>query len=196
MLRRGITSEGVGSFTFVIGAVDKEVMNEGRAMRANVEIPTTLRPSRRKMAVLFVLCLLFVLGGIFMIRHGDKWGYLCCGVFGLGLPVFGLQFHPQAAYLHLAPEGFTICCLFRAYTVRWGDVRKFGVVTIALNKMVGLNFRPEYVASGRARGISKELSGYEGALPDTYGMKVQELVDLMERLRQEYGDKGLTTASA
>ena len=43
---------------------------------------------------------------------------------------------------------------------------------------------PDYPATGRARAISKSLSGYEAALPDTYGMKPQELVELMESLRQ------------
>lgn len=33
------------------------------------------------------------------------------------------------------------------------------------------------------RAVSRSLVGVEGALPDTYGMQVDELVDLMEAYR-------------
>jgi len=104
----------------------------------------------------------------------------------LGLPVFALQFHPKAAYLHLAADGFTFCSLFRAHTVRWEYVREFAVIYVGPNRMVGWNFTPDYPATGRARAISKSLSGYEAALPDTYGMRPEELVGLMESIRQRY----------
>ena len=102
------------------------------------------------------------------------------------MPVFALQFHPKAAYLHLAPDAFTFCSLFRAHAVRWEHVREFAVIYVGPNRMVAWNFRPDYPATGRARAISKSLSGYEAALPDTYGMKPQELVELMESIRQRY----------
>ena len=53
--------------------------------------------------------------------------------------------------------------------------------------MVAWNFRPDYPATGHARAIFRSLSGYEAALPDTYGMKAQALASLMDSLRQEYG---------
>src|SRR3989442_12746304 len=91
-----------------------------RTVTSSVQIPATLRSSRTQAAVLFLVCLLFVLGGIWMVRDGKPMGYFCGGFFALGLPVFALQFHPKAAYLHLAADGFTFCSLFRAHTVRWG----------------------------------------------------------------------------
>jgi hypothetical protein len=150
------------------------------------DIPTTLRPSRTQAAVLFLLCLLFVIGGIWMVLDGKPMGYFCGGVFALGLPVFALQLHPKAAYLHLGPEAFTFCSLFRAHKVRWEHVREFAVIYVGLNRMVAWNYVPEHPAIGGARAISKSLCGYEAALPDTYGMKPQELVELMESMRQRY----------
>ncbi len=155
-------------------------------MTSSIQIPAILRPSRTQAAVLFLVCLLFVLCGIWMIRDGKPMGYFCGGFFALGLPVFALQFHPKAAYLHLAADGFTFCSLFRAHTVRWEHVREFAVIYVGPNRMVAWNFAPDYPATGRARAISKSLSGYEAALPDAYGMKPQELVELMESLRQRY----------
>jgi hypothetical protein len=138
--------------------------------------------------MLFMVCLLFVIIGMLMVRHGKPTGYFVGAVFALGLPVFALQFHPKAAYLYLAPEGFTFCSLFRAHTVRWADVREFAIISIGPNRMVAWNFTPGYSATGRAGAISKSLSGYEAGLPDTYGMKPQELVELLESLRQRYGE--------
>ncbi len=121
-----------------------------------------------------------------MVRDGKLMGYFCGGFFALGLPVFALQFHPKAAYLHLAPDGFTFCSLFRAHTVRWTHVGEFAVICVGPNRMVAWNFTPDYPATGRARAISKSLSGYEAALPNTYGMKPHELADLLDSLRRRY----------
>jgi hypothetical protein len=156
-------------------------------MTNDIDIPTTLRPGRTKTAGRCLACLIFVVIGIAMVRTGEPAGYFCGGFFALCLPVFAIQFHPGAAYLRLAPEGFTFCSLFRSHTVRWTDVCEFGAVTIGGNRMVAWNFAPEYTPPGRVRRISKSLYGYEAALPDTYGLKAQELAELMEGLRQRYG---------
>ncbi len=155
-------------------------------MTSNIQIPATLRPNRKKTAALFLTSLLFVVGGVWMVRDGQMMGYLCGGFFALGLPIFALQFHPKAAFLRLEPDGFTFCSLFRAHTIRWATVREFAVIHVGPNRMIAWNFMPDYPVTGSARAISKSLSGYEAALPDTYGMKPQELVELMESLRQRY----------
>jgi len=136
--------------------------------------------------MLFFVCVLFVTIGILMVRDGQPMGYFVGGVFALGVPVAMLQFHPKAAYLHLTPEGFTFCSLFRPHTVLWTHVREFAIISIGPNRMVAWNFTPDYPATGRTAALSKSLSGYEAALPDTYGMKAQELVGLLESLRQRY----------
>ena len=153
-------------------------------MRTNIQIPTTLQGSRKKAAMLFVVCLVFVVGGVWMVRSGESEGYFVAGFFGLGLPVAVLQFHPKACYLRLEREGFTFCGLFRTLTVRWAEVREFGVMDVFGNAMVGWNFTPEYARSGRARVVAKAMTGYEAALPETYGMRAEELAGLMEGLRQ------------
>lgn len=153
-------------------------------MRTNLQIPTTLPGSRKKAAMLFLVCLVFVMGGVWMVRSGEAEGYFVAGFFGLGLPVAALQFHPRAAYLELREDGFTFCGLFRAHSVRWADVREFGVMDVSGNLMVGWNFTADYARSGRARVVAKTLTGYEAALPDSYGMKPRELADVMESLRQ------------
>lgn len=151
-------------------------------MNPDFTIPVTLRPSRAKTALLFLVCAVFVAGGVLMVRDGKPWGYFCGGFFALGLPIFGIQFLPKAAYLHLAVDGFTFCSLFRSHFVQWKYVQEFAVIYVGPNRMVAWNFTPDYTATVGGRSISKALSGYEAALPDTYGMKPQRLADVLNGL--------------
>jgi hypothetical protein len=146
-------------------------------------ISATLRPSRLKTASLFLVCAAFVAGSVLMVRDGKTAGYFCGGFFALGLPIFAIQLHPKAAYLHIAPDGFTFCSLFRSHSIQWAHVQEFAVIQVGLNRMVAWNFTAEYPATGRARGFSKALCGYEAALPDTYRLKPQELADILNNLR-------------
>jgi len=142
--------------------------------------------------VLFLLSLLFVLGGIWMIRDGATAGYFCAGFFALGLLVFPLRFHPKAAYLRLAPEGFTFCALFRTATVPWTQICEFRPTCVGGLNTVGWNYTPDYQPARRVRRIVNFLCGCEATLPDTYGMKPQDLAALMESLRQQYASVAQT----
>lgn len=151
----------------------------------NLQIPATLRPSRVKWASLFLLCSVFVLGGIWMVREGESSGYFVAGFFAIGLPVAAIQLLPGAAYLRLTQDGFTFCSLFRAQTIRWTQVSEFAVVRVHI-WMVAWNFTTDYPPGGRARSLSRLICGCEAALPDTYGMRPRELLVLMESLRQKF----------
>ena len=150
-------------------------------------LPLTLRPGRIRTVLLLLACLGFAALGVFMGRDGEWLGYLIGGLFALGVPVFVLQLHPRAAYLLLHEEGFTYCSLFRAQAVRWMDVEGFGVIAINRFRMVAWNFVPGHPRTGRARMLSQAVSGYEAALPDTYGLKPRELAHLLDALRQRWG---------
>ena len=151
-------------------------------------LPVTLHPSRIRTALLLLTCLGFTALGAFMVRDGEWLGYLVGGLFALAVPIFVVQFHPRAAFLRLDEAGFTFCSLFRAQTVRWETVADFGVITVHAFRMVAWNFVPGHPRTGRARMLSQAVSGYEAALPDTYGLKPVELANLMNTLRQRWGE--------
>lgn len=156
----------------------------------NISLPTTLHPNRTKMALLFLVCAAFVVIPVWMVRDGQSMGYLTGVFFALGLPVFAVQLLPNATYLQLRSDGFTFCSLFRAHTFQWRQVQTFAAIHVGVNPMVAWNFTADYVASGGMRRASKAFSGYEAALPDTYGMKAQELADLLNELRRSYAADG------
>ena len=138
-----------------------------------------LRPSWRRSLLLLLVCAGFFAVGVLMIREGkpEAWfAAVVCGVFTLTALVLIL---PGAAYLRLAPEGFTICSLYRKSFIRWADVRDFRIVIIGHNKMVGFDYAPHDQPAKRSRRFAAAITGAEGALPNAYGLKADQLALLM-----------------
>ncbi len=52
--------------------------------------------------------------------------------------------------------------------------------------MVVFNFTKQYKKSEILRHVAKTLSGFEGALPDTYGMSLNEITALLNDFRSQY----------
>ncbi len=145
----------------------------------------TFKSSKLKSLLWIVVCLVFVVGSL--------WGdtkknvliiYLVAGFFSLGLVVFCVQLLPGASYLILKKESFIFCALFRAHEVRWDEVQGFRVQTISHNKMVVWDFVPGYSKQVRGRRISTAMAGCEGALPETYGFKAEELAEVMNQMKE------------
>lgn len=150
-------------------------------------LPFTIRPKKTKMVFLFSVSALFTAVGVMMVLEGEKIGWFCGGFFALGLPIFLLQLHPRCSFLTVSDEGLEICSLFRRSTTRWEDIAEFGVYTLKqhglpVGKQVGINYVPEYQRSLKARAIAKALVGFEGALPDTYGYRPEELARLLTQI--------------
>lgn len=81
--------------------------------------------------------------------------------------------------------------LFRSSMIKWDAIEEFGVYTIkqrglSVAKFVGLNFRESESSHRKARSLSKSLVGYEGGLPDTYGLKAEDLALLLTNYLNEY----------
>jgi hypothetical protein len=56
--------------------------------------------------------------------------------------------------------------------------------------MVGFNLVPEARTSPKARAVAKALSGFEAALPDTYGYKAEELAELLAGHHRDWAPRG------
>jgi len=142
-------------------------------MSFDLSQPVTLRPSRRKWAIVFAGCLAFAIGGIAM----GSW--YVWAVFGIGTVIGGVMLLPGAGYLRLERDGFHLCSLFRGQFIPWTAVHDFGVTRILLNKMVGLNYEPGKAPMKALSRANAGLVGFEGALPETYGMSAEALAELM-----------------
>jgi hypothetical protein len=129
------------------------------------------------------ICLAFVAIWVIAIRKGSGLGGWACAIFfGLGAAIFLLQLVPGASYLRLTSEGFVVCSLFRKTPViRWSEVSDFRVAAVSGRKMVVYDW---YAKPQRGvRTLNRALVGATDGLPDTYGMKAQELADFLNAKR-------------
>jgi len=145
--------------------------------------PLLLRPSRVKTLGLAAVSLAFVLTGLWMVNDGDGFGWYGVGFFGLCLVIFLVVMLPNAAYLRITLEGFTMCSLYRAQTFRWVDVSFFGVGHMLGHRMVMFNLVGTDRSLRKLRAFNAGLSGYEAALPGTFGLRHAELAELMNRYK-------------
>ena len=143
-----------------------------------------LRASRGRAWLLMPVSAAFTATGVWMIRAHQVSGWLVAGFFGLcSLAGLAGVLLPQIVSLRLTSEGFTIRSLVRSSFIDWADVVEFGVTSVGMNRMVGFNFAPGYRRGAAIRGLSRTIAGFEGALPNTYGMKAVRLAALMSAYR-------------
>jgi hypothetical protein len=139
-------------------------------------IAVILRVRRWKLLRLLATSLVLGSPGLFdneiMLRIGTAF-------FGFGAIVFAVLLLPGAAWLRLEPAGFTVCHLFRKHFTPWSDVSGFGVAVAGRNELVGYDSRSAAESSPRRAALSTSLSGYNSALPDTYGPRAAELAVLL-----------------
>lgn len=149
-----------------------------------------LRPSRWKTVLLLLISLTFVAIAVWMFLLGESRAIaIFTGLFfGLGVIVFVVQLLPNSSWLRLDRDGFTIRSLYRDSRSSWNDMLHFHPIRIRRNSMVGWKYAEEYEQSQTGRIVANTLTGVEGALPDTYGMKPAELADLMNSYVVKYGN--------
>jgi hypothetical protein len=152
----------------------------------SLALPFTLYTKKTKMILLLLVCSAFTAGGIWMVLEGQKMGWFCGGFFALGIPIFLIQMHPRASYLTVSNEGIEFSSLFRKTRIPWSDLVSFGTYTLRPGgTFVGFDFSPRSQVSPKMRAASKAMAGFEGGLPDTYGMKADELALLLASYHAE-----------
>jgi hypothetical protein len=153
--------------------------------------PIVVRGDRGKAAVLLLGCALFVAGGMWMAldrgRDGGWGGYLCAGVFSLGVFVGAWQLvFPN--WLEISPAGFSTTTLGRTHVTRWADVAEFGILRIGRERMVGLNYAPGYAARAGLRRTAIALSGMEGSLGGGWEIAAPKLLELLNQAKARWGE--------
>lgn len=151
------------------------------------KLPLILRPNKLKTLVLHIICLVFSFGGIFLIRDGKNMGWLVFSFFFIGVIVFIITLLPDSSYLKVSAEGLEIKTLFKkSQIIPWSIIEEFGAAYIGVNKMVTINFNKDYDKQKLGREIASSISGFEGALPDTYGMSASKLAELLNDYKNKF----------
>ncbi len=145
-----------------------------------------LYPSKIKNFLFLILCIGFVLIGIWMIIDKEPLGWFVALTFAIGIPVFVIMMLPGSTHLKLDKDGFETRTLFRCSTYSWKDISIFIPGKIGGNETVLFNFSPHYEGQEAGRKVALAISGVEGALPDTYGKKAEDLAEIMNEWKSKY----------
>lgn len=158
-----------------------------------------LNPSRIKSILLLLGGLVFVSMATHMILHPTKpshflYGWLGIIFFGVGIVAAALQLVPEASFLNVNHEGIQIRSLWHITSFNWSDIEKFGVAAYSTYyngihqkySKVGIKFSPTCNHKQKRQWGSKELVGYEFTLPDNYGMRSEDLAELLNYKRDQY----------
>jgi hypothetical protein len=131
---------------------------------------------------------LFTVGGVSMIGSGRTDGWFVAGFFGLCTAVFVAQLGLPGS-LTLTKTGFTIRNLGRSTSIAWSDVAAFGLMQHRPfgSKMAAFQYTRLHRDHHPMTRLSRSISGFDGALPETYGYKAEDLVALLEQWRS--GDR-------
>jgi hypothetical protein len=118
-------------------------------------------------------------------------------LFGLGVIVFIIQLFPNTSYLKLTEEGFEVKSLFKSHFTKWSDVESFEVGYLGNNKAVMFNYSENHTKQKLGKQVASAMTGAEGGLPNTYGMKAKELAELMNewKLNHSRWDTNSTNTS-
>ncbi|MDR7193501.1 PH domain-containing protein [Luteimonas terrae] len=145
-----------------------------------------LRPSPWKMLALLAISAGFVWMALVIGERHPLIAWLCGGFFGLCALVALVSLLPGANHLRLDAEGIELRSLFRVTRWGWRDVVRFGPTRVGLHTMVGIDFADHVEAAARLRRVNRGLTGFDGALPDTYAHKASALAAKLERWRQTH----------
>lgn len=152
-----------------------------------------LRPSKIKSAIGIVVCIVLVIGAVFMTSENAPSAWLGIVFFGLGAVTFGAKLLPQSSYLELQPEGFVMCEWFRRSSLfRWQTVSEFSTARFPKAPQLFVVFNEFDPQNPRLAKTNKALIGFTSALPDTYGRPAAELARELNLRRVRSGESDLT----
>ncbi len=146
-----------------------------------------LRPKLGKNILLLFASIIFTIGGYFMLDEQPLEGWLGMMFFGLCSLVFLLQIIPGSTELTLTNDGFEMTSLFRKKLTKWKDVKVFRIGNLGRNQTVMFDYVNQHDGYKAGKSISKRLSGSHAALPTTYGLEANELLNLMNIWKKKYG---------
>lgn len=143
-----------------------------------------LRPSPWKRLALLAISAGVVWGAVVIGDRHPVIAWVGGGVFAaLGL-FASIALLPGANQLRLDADGLEVRALFRVTRWSWRDVVRFGPTRVGLHTTVGIDFADHVDAAARLRRVNRGLTGFDGALPDTYGHRAADLAAKLETWRR------------
>lgn len=145
-----------------------------------------LRPAPWKMLTLLAISAALVWLAVAIAGSHPLLAWIGGGFFGLCALVALVALLPGATYLRLDADGIELRSLFRVTRWRWCDVVRFGPTRVGLHTTVGIDFADHVGVAQKLRQLNQGLTGFDGALPDTFGHSAADLALKLERWRNAH----------
>lgn len=142
-----------------------------------------LRPAPWKRLALLGVSVMLIWGASAVAARHPALAWGVGSVFALCALVSLVALVPGGNQLRLDAAGLEVRTLFRCQRWAWRDLRRFGTTRVGVHTVVGLDFADHVHRGARMRRINRGLTGYHGALPDSYGMRADALARHLERWR-------------
>jgi hypothetical protein len=158
--------------------------------------PIKLRPNLMRPVLLVGGCLLCIGINMWASRVDHTSPLMGTVVLLVVALYFAIELLPSQRGLELSSTGLRVVVPFSAVEVGWRDIAEAGVGVYGRSNVVLLKFTtgasatmsPLTTLTFRRYSmtrVGKAWDGWDAALPDNYGMKAEELADLINRLKQE-----------
>lgn len=158
------------------------------ALLARFPGPLRLGASRLKFVGLLAGSAAFVALCVYLLQHGrlsasgEMKAWIGVALFGAGVLISVVMLLPGAGSLTLDQHGFERVTLFMRFRTPWQRVSNISVVDMPVRRakmrLVGYDDSELPVDN-----TSRQLSGRNAALPDSYGLRHEELAALMQQWR-------------
>lgn len=143
--------------------------------------------NKTKIFLMLLACIGFVALGFGIKESKPLIGWLCIVFFGLGIPLSITMMLPNGMSLRLDEEGFESRTLIRTTKTKWSDVESFRIDSIRGAKMIAVVYKPHYSNLKMLRQANQALAGFEGAIPNSYRVSLQELERVLNEWLGRYG---------
>jgi len=147
----------------------------------------SLRPGLLKWGRLLLLMLLLTVVGALIAVNGRATGWVIVAVTIPLALLFLWCLVSKRMHLQLAQRGFSFGTLRKQYSYSWSDIAYFGVVEFGRERWVCFVLSPHYVGEEHVQATNQAFGGFDRFLPDTYGMRAEELAALLEAWRARAG---------
>ena len=141
------------------------------------KLPLTLKPGKLKQILMLILNLGFVILGVNLLEKNLWIAILNIVLFGLGLIISVVSMLPNASMLYIDERGIEMTALFRKTFIPWQAVQNFSTRRVVFFKQVFFNLDESL--------INDKTKRKQGVFPDNYGMKAQELAELLNSYKNQ-----------
>lgn len=145
-----------------------------------------LFPSRLKYSSLVAIGLIGIAISVLILSEDNWFGWVCLPFSSACVLVSIWAMLSPRFRLYLDSSGLSYATMKKDYAYEWRDIAWFSTVRLATTDYVSFGFAPGFDGDVRIREVNQRFGGFDRFLPDTYGLRADELAKLLEEWRSRH----------